>query len=177
MLKCWHLCLTIFCVFSDIIEDESGKKGVDKAEEFVKQQEANGLQSGPSQPQHRDTDTRCSHTNGIQQAPNQPQHRDTGTRSYSPTRSYTYSPTRARMEADQEEPTNHVQADSSIHVTSKYEDLVRSQLSHTKSSILDTDFDAEINNSVKSDYSDLDGRRSPVGDDGAKQYQVHVHTP
>lgn len=80
-----------------------------------------------------------------------------------------YTDSRARMNEDQDH-----QAHSSIHVSSKYEDLVRSQMSQTKNALND---DVEpVSENVNAffdqlDSSLLDGRRSPVGDDGGKQYE------
>ena len=76
--------------------------------------------------------------------------------------------------------------DSSIHVSSKYEDLVRSQMSQSKSALIDAEPNS-INLTViqpppqsnrynfavfdQLDPLSLDGRRSPVGDGGGKKYE------
>ena len=90
---------------------------------------------------------------------------------------------RAKME--QENKSLDENKDSSIHVSSKYEDLVRSQMSQSKTALLDAD-DMELapqtapqgqghrDNFEMFDQLDplsLDGRRSPVGDDGGKKYE------
>lgn len=71
----------------------------------------------------------------------------------------------------EEEPLEQMQGDGSIHVTSKYEDLVRSQMNQNNGSLNDIDSENEPGLQSKSDYLDLGGRGTPVGEDGVKQYQ------
>ena len=126
--------------FSDIIEDEVDKTGINKAEQFLQQQQNGNNLDNPTY-----TGVRASTDN--------------------------YSDSRARMEEVQKQEEN---LDSSIHVSSKYEDLVRSQMSQSKSALsdnLETETNLLDNLLDSADLSGLDGRRSPVGDDGGKQYQ------
>ena len=77
-----------------------------------------------------------------------------------------YTDSRASMEEEKDQENK----DNSIHISSKYEDLVRSQMSHTKSALSDN-MEVETDMFENPVLSRLDGRRSPVGDDGGKQYQ------
>ena len=92
-----------------------------------------------------------------------------------------YTGSRAKMENQDES------RDSSIHVSSKYEDLVRSQMSQSKSALNDVEPHSINLNMMQPppqpapqgdrdtfdllDSLSLDGRRSPVGDDGGKKYE------
>ena len=62
------------------------------------------------------------------------------------------------------------QENNPIHLSSKYEDLVRSQMSQNKSALSDN-MEVELDKFENPVLSRLDGRRSPVGDDGGSQYQ------
>ena len=98
-----------------------------------------------------------------------------------------YTHSRAKMEQENQVPQDS--RDSSIHVSSKYEDLVRSQMSQSQSALIDVE---PISDSFQMaqqpqlapqgnsdnftifdqlDPLSLDGRRSPVGDDGGKKYE------
>lgn len=70
--------------------------------------------------------------------------------------------TGARMDNVASE-TSSLQSEASIHLSSKYEELVRSQMNQNS---LNGD-----GSSLKQDDLDLGGRRTPVGEDGDKQYQ------
>ena len=136
---------------SEIIQDEQAKhKGVEKVDDLNKP----GLQSNGTT--HFEKDTKIDSFSYI------------ANRDYN----YPYTPSRAHMESDRESATGSVKSEASgINLSSKYQDLVRSQMSN-KNSFLDQDSDNEVSHSLKSDHSDLDdGRRTPVGEDGAKQYQ------
>lgn len=61
----------------------------------------------------------------------------------------------------EEEQNGATQGEGGIHLSNKYEELVRSQMNHSKGGFSDGD----------ADNSDLEGRRTPVGEDGSQQYQ------
>ncbi|KAL4232736.1 hypothetical protein ACF0H5_007424 [Mactra antiquata] len=80
-----------------------------------------------------------------------------------PSRSLNFNNTiRSRMEEETSQPES-LQSEASINLSSKYEELVRSQMHQNT-------FNGE-SSSLKQDDLDLGGRRTPVGEDGEKQYQ------
>lgn len=125
------------------MEDEGQSSGVAKAEEFIKQKR---------------------HTNGQEQE----QSNNNKDYTYTSNRAsgYAYPSIRARME---DEPVNQNPAEGGVSATSKYEELVRSQMNQNKGALNDNDLESSLPS--RSDLSDLEGRRTPVGEDGEKQYQ------
>lgn len=69
----------------------------------------------------------------------------------------------------EDEPVNQNPAEGGVSATSKYEELVRSQMNQNKGALNDNDLESSLPS--RSDLSDLEGRRTPVGEDGEKQYQ------
>ncbi|XP_060589378.1 microtubule-associated protein futsch-like isoform X3 [Ruditapes philippinarum] len=125
----------------DILEDEGQSSGVVKAEEFIKQKQ----QGSSQEPEKLNRDF-----------------------TYTPNRAsgYTYSSARSNMDA---ETTDQAIPEGSINATSKYQELLRSQMTQNKGALNDNDLDSGVPS--KTDFTDLGGRRTPVGEDGDKQYQ------
>ncbi|KAH3724133.1 hypothetical protein DPMN_049943 [Dreissena polymorpha] len=102
-----------------------------------------------------------------QQRPSSPQHS-----TYPQTRATnshpTYPQARARMDMAAGEPD--VELENSLHLSNKYEDLVRSQINLTDGTMSGNESDTE-SKGRRSDFPDVDGRGTPVGADSAKLYQ------
>ncbi|XP_052807269.1 uncharacterized protein LOC128236449 isoform X1 [Mya arenaria] len=132
----------------DILEDEGRSTGVAKAEQFVRDQQHN---------ENQETNTAGKEV------------------TYTPTRasrSFTHPQTRAGMDTGNgDNVLSREESESSIHLSNKYEDLVRNQLTSSKGAMSGNESESELSQRLKTDFPDLNGRGTPVGEDSVKQYQ------
>ncbi|KAL3882371.1 hypothetical protein ACJMK2_028723, partial [Sinanodonta woodiana] len=82
----------------------------------------------------------------------------------------TYQDINTELTGHKMESRNSENGGAGIHISSKYQDLVRQQMSQSKN--LDSlDTEMEMDHSVKSDHSEhSSGRHTPVGEDGMEQF-------
>ena len=151
---------------SDILEDE-GSSGVAKAENFLRNQSNTTSREPDNTRSQTPTRATTDFSNPATRAS-----ADLTNPSSRQSRSFTNAHSRATMD-NQNSGSVHSQDNSEgglQHLT-KYEDLLRNQMSGSKGALSASELESELNQRLKSEFPDLDGRGTPVGEDSVKQYQ------